>query len=83
MQGPAAVGVHGRRKRTPKQQSAGLKFAQCIRDNGVTDFPDPINGEPLVDTNRIPSAATRSGHAILNAAMQTCGDLGADALDGR
>ena len=43
---------------TPEQQSASLKFAQCIREHGVTDFPDPINGEPLVDTNRIPSAAT-------------------------
>ena len=28
-------------KRTPKQQSASLRFAQCIRDNGVKDFPDP------------------------------------------
>ena len=33
-------------KRTPKQQSASLRFAQCIRDNGVKDFPDPVNGEP-------------------------------------
>ncbi len=28
-------------KRTPEQQKAALKFAQCIRDNGVKDFPDP------------------------------------------
>jgi hypothetical protein len=33
-------------KRTPKQQSASLRFAQCVRDNGVKDFPDPANGEP-------------------------------------
>ena len=43
---------------TPEQQAARLKFAQCIRENGVKDFPDPVNGEPLVDTNRIPSSDT-------------------------
>ena len=46
------------RKAEPQAADAGLKFAQCIRDNGVKDFPDPINGGPLVDTNRIPSSAT-------------------------
>ena len=60
-------------KRSPQQQSAALKFAQCIRENGVTDFPDPVNGQPLVDTNRIPSSATSGGMSILNAAMQKCG----------
>jgi hypothetical protein len=67
-------------RRSPVQQSAALKFAQCIRDNGVKDFPDPINGQPLVDTNRIPSAATSSGMSILNAAMHTCSGLGAVAM---
>jgi hypothetical protein len=66
-------------KLSPAQESAALKFAQCIRENGVKDFPDPVNGEPLVDTNRIPSAATNGGMTILNAAMQTCGDLAAEA----
>ena len=65
--------------RSPQQQSAALKFAQCIRANGVTDFPDPAPGQPLVDTNRIPSAATSSGMSILNAAMQKCRGLGAAA----
>jgi hypothetical protein len=59
-------------KRSPQQMQAALQFAQCIRENGVKDFPDPANGEPLVDTNRIPSAATDSGMSILNAAMQKC-----------
>ena len=76
-------GFTGGGKRTPKQQSASLRFAQCIRENGVTDFADPINGEPLVDTNRIPSAATSSGMTILNAAMQKCRDLGAKAMKGQ
>jgi len=61
------------------EQEARLEFAQCIRDNGVQDFPDPAKGEPLVDTNRIPSAATDGGMTILNAAMQACRDLGAEA----
>ena len=39
-------------KRSPKQQSASLRFAQCVRENGVKDFPDPVNGEPLIDTTR-------------------------------
>jgi hypothetical protein len=66
-------------KRSSAQQSAALRFAQCIRENGVNDFPDPVNGQPLVDTNRIPSAATSSGMSILNAAMQKCRDAGAAA----
>jgi hypothetical protein len=61
------------RARSTQQQSAALKFAQCIRANGVSDFPDPAAGQPLVDTNRIPSASTSSGMSILNAAMQRCG----------
>jgi hypothetical protein len=64
---------------TPEEQDARLEFAQCIRDNGVEDFPDPAEGEPLVNTNLIPSAAEPGGMDVLNAAMQTCGDLAAEA----
>jgi hypothetical protein len=66
-------------KRSPEQQKAALKFAQCIRDNGVKDFPDPAPDAPLVDTNRIPSAARPGGLSILNAAMQKCRDFAAPA----
>jgi hypothetical protein len=59
-------------KRTRKQQSAALRFAQCIRDNGVKDFPDPVNGEPLVNTYKIPSSNRPGGMTILNAAMHKC-----------
>jgi hypothetical protein len=62
-------------KRTPKQQSASLRFAQCIRDNGVKDFPDPVNGEPVVNTYKIPSSNKPGGMTILNAAMKKCGAL--------
>lgn len=62
-------------ERTPKEQSASLEFARCIRDNGVKDFPDPVNGEPLVDTYKIPSSNRPGGMTILNAAMQKCGTV--------
>jgi hypothetical protein len=70
-------------KRTPKQQSASLRFAQCVRDNGVKDFPDPVNGEPLVDTYKIPSSNKPGGMAILNAAMQKCGKVLGEAAGGQ
>jgi hypothetical protein len=66
-------GFTGGGERSASQQEAALQFAQCIRENGVPDFPDPAQGQPLVDTNRIPSAATDRGMSILNAAMQKCG----------
>ena len=70
-------------KRSPKQQSAALRFAQCIRDHGVKDFPDPVNGEPLVDTTRIPSSNRPGGMTILNAAMHTCGRVLGRAAGGQ
>jgi hypothetical protein len=66
-------------KRSPQQQSAALKIAECIRANGVPDFPDPDPNGPIIDTNRIPSAATSSGMSILHAAMQNCHGLAAAA----
>ena len=66
-------------KRSAEKQEHALEFAQCIREHGVKDFRDPINGEPLVDTNRIPSSARPGGMTILNAAMQTCGELATKA----
>jgi hypothetical protein len=43
--------------RTPQQQAAALKFAQCMRDNGISDFPDPTPDGPVIDVKgarRIP-----------------------------
>jgi len=70
-------------ERTPEQQSASLRFARCMRENGVKDFPDPVDGEPLIDTYRIPSAATDGGMTVLNAGIRTCRDLLAKAAAGR
>jgi hypothetical protein len=70
-------------QRTPKQQSAALRFAQCIRANGVKDFPDPVDGEPLVDTYKIPSSNRPGGMTILNAAMQKCGKVLRESAGGQ
>jgi hypothetical protein len=59
-------------ERTTEQQAAALRFAQCIRDHGVRDFPDPGAHDPLVDTRRIPSTDAPGGMDILNAAMAQC-----------
>jgi hypothetical protein len=62
-------------QRTAEQQVAALRVAQCVRDHGAKDFPDPGPDDPLIDTNRIPSAATNAGIAILNAASKQCSNL--------
>jgi hypothetical protein len=66
---------------TTQQRTARLKFAQCIRDNGVPDFPDPTPNGPLIDTNRIPSLAGKDPRSDpgLNAAMHKCRDFAAAA----
>ncbi len=65
--------------RTASQQQAALAFAECMRHNGVQDFPDPTANGPLVDTNRIPSAAQPGGMDALHTAMQKCSDDAAAA----
>ena len=70
-------------KRSAQEQANAVKFAQCIRDNGVKDFPDPDPNGPLIDTSRIPSVE-RAGtpprnNAVLKAAMQKCRDFSAGA----
>jgi hypothetical protein len=66
-------------KRSSQQQQAALKFAQCVRANGVKDFPDPIPNGPLVNTNRITSSNSPGGMSVLHAAMQKCSDAAAAA----
>jgi hypothetical protein len=71
-------------KRSTKQQSAALRFAQCVRVHGVPDFPDPVNGQPLIDTTHIPSSNQPGGMSILNAATHKCGSvLGVTAEGGQ
>jgi hypothetical protein len=70
-------------KRTPKQQSATLRFAACVRAHGVKDFPDPANGQPVIDTYKIPSANRPGGMTVLNAATKTCGKVLGKAAGGQ
>ena len=69
-------------KRSAPQQEAALKFAQCMRDNGIRDFPDPTADGPLIDTTQIPSAAGRGAKSIpgFQDAIQKCRDLLTGAL---
>jgi hypothetical protein len=64
-------------RRTVQEQEKALKFAQCMRDNGVKDFPDPAPDGPIIDTNQIPSAAGRGAHDIpgFQEATERCRDL--------
>jgi hypothetical protein len=68
-------------KATSQQRTARLKFARCMRDNGVRDFPDPTPNGPLIDTNRIPSLAGKDPRSDpgLNAAMHKCSGFAAAA----
>jgi hypothetical protein len=72
-------------KASPQEMRPRLEFAQCMRDDGVEDFPDPTKDAPLIDTTRIPSAAGRGARSIpgFQAAVQTCRDVLADALAGK
>jgi hypothetical protein len=79
MQPPGFTG-DGDDEVTAEEQDARLEFAECIRDHGVKDFPDPADGEPLVNTYLIPSSDSPEGLAILNAAMEACGDLAEKAI---
>ncbi len=51
---------------TTQQIAARLKFAQCMRGNGVKDFPDPANNGPLISVR---GAGSIPG---FNAAVQKC-----------
>jgi hypothetical protein len=62
-------------KRTAQQQESALRFAQCIRDNGVKDFADPTPDGPLLDVD-----GSKPGlKAALDLALQKCHDLAAAA----
>jgi hypothetical protein len=62
------------RKRSAQEQGNALKFAQCMRDNDIKDFPDPTKDGPLIDTSRIPSAAGKGARSIpgFGAAQEKC-----------
>lgn len=63
--------------RSAPQQEAALKFAQCMRANGVPDFPDPTPNGPIIDTTRIPSMAGKDPRSDpgFNVAKDKCSSI--------
>lgn len=61
-------------KRTPEQQAAALKFAQCMRDDGVPSFPDPKPDGPIIDVH--------GAHSIpgFHGALEKCSVIYAGAM---
>lgn len=59
---------------TPTQLAARVKFAQCVRVNGVPSFPDPTPHGPLID---VQDAQSIPG---LQAAVQKCIRLNPEAV---
>jgi hypothetical protein len=67
--------------RTPEQQDAALKFAQCMRDNGVPDFPDPATArDPLIDTSKMRGDVSARDIPELKGAQEACHDFFTAAL---
>jgi hypothetical protein len=54
---------------TTQEIAARLKFAQCIRENGMPDFPDPADNGPLINVQHAQS------NTELQAALQKCRKL--------
>ena len=61
-------------KRSAGEQEKALTLAQCMRDNGFQDFPDPTTDGPLIDTSKMPSARGREHD---HGADDRCHDHGA------
>ncbi|MBN3454957.1 hypothetical protein JNN96_13105 [Mycobacterium sp. DSM 3803] len=67
--------------RTPAQQDAALKFAQCVREHGVPDFPDPATAtDPLIDTSKMRGDVSASSIPELKPAVAACHDFFTAAL---
>ncbi|MEM7341055.1 MAG: hypothetical protein AAF467_20530 [Actinomycetota bacterium] len=61
-------------------EELALELADCMRDNGVADFPDPtVNADGSIDL--VPGGAAQAGFDLDDAqdAFEVCGDIVADA----
>jgi hypothetical protein len=74
-------GFTGDEEVTAEEQEARLEFAQCMRDNGIEDFPDPVEGGPIIDTSRMPGAPGALSIPGFEEAQQACSDIIAGQLD--
>jgi hypothetical protein len=64
-------------KASSQEMKARLKFAACMRQNGVKDFPDPTANGPLINVQHAQSIPG------FQAAMQKCRDLLPGGLGGQ
>ena len=62
-------------KADPKVVEGLRKYAQCMRDNGIEDFPDPTPDGPLIDTSRMPGSPGARSIPGFAAAMEACRDI--------
>lgn len=62
---------------TTQEIAARIKFAQCIRANGMPDFPDPANNGPLINVQHAQS------NTQFQAALGKCRNLLAAAVGGK
>jgi hypothetical protein len=74
LQPPGALGDG---KQSAEEKEAGLKFAGCMRDNGVEDFPDPTENGPLI---KVEGARSIPG---FQAAAESCLDVYSGELGGQ
>lgn len=66
-------GMSANAQRTPAQQDSALRFAQCVRDHGVPDFPDPATArDPLIDTSKMRGDVSASSIPELKPAVAAC-----------
>ena len=76
---PTETGSSG--DKTASNHAEAGKFAECMRHNGVSAFPDPTPNGPLIDTTRIPSLAGKDPRSdpAFTAATHKCSAFAAAA----
>ncbi|WP_106396633.1 hypothetical protein [Actinocorallia populi] len=58
---------------TSQGEDQGVKYAQCMRENGVPDFPDPVDGRFTI--KRGPGEGGAMEGSAFDAAQKKCQDL--------
>jgi hypothetical protein len=60
----------------PARAGQALAFAKCMRSHGVSNFPDPTNGELRLQVQKTPNSTSVNGvevnGPVFQSAMQAC-----------
>jgi hypothetical protein len=60
----------------PARAAKALAFAKCMRSHGVSNFPDPTNGELKLQVDKTPNSTSVNGVEVngpaFQSAMQAC-----------